>query len=187
MRPGSLPTRFVTVALQSVGLLPVCALGMFASRHGTSTCEIGSLGRHVRGWTRNGRHRQTPSGLRIRRSGPQRGPCFDGCDLDDVLFHQCDLSRASFRGARLTGTSIVDCSIENADFTDAVVNGLQPLRIWPDTHLSEEQLMSTRSYKIKDLGNCVVSGSGTDCRPSVQIQLSERKPEWCEACEWGLQ
>ena len=57
---------------------------------------------------------------------------------------------------------IGECRTENADFTDAVVNGIvssPPLAAWfPDIRLSKRQLTSTRSYKIKDLNHCVICG-----------------------------
>ena len=73
-----------------------------------------------------------------------RDAIFDGCGLADVRFVECDLSRASFKGARLGDATIQGCGLEAADFTDAIVNGL-------NGDLSEKQLVSTRSYKIKDL------------------------------------
>ena len=89
---------------------------------------------------------------------------FDGCDLQDVRIHDCNLSNASFKGARLTGALIGDCKIDGADFTDAVINGVKS-SIGGHAHdlcLSEPQLMSTRSYRTKDLSNCVIYGDG--CR-----------------------
>jgi uncharacterized protein YjbI with pentapeptide repeats len=96
-----------------------------------------------------------------------RGAVFNDCALDGVVFYQCDLSRASFKGALLTGMNITDCRIQGADFADAIINGIvgmsggltdPPHSGWPhDMHLSDEQLMSTRSYKTKDLRKCVIS------------------------------
>jgi uncharacterized protein YjbI with pentapeptide repeats len=88
------------------------------------------------------------------------GAIFDGCSLDDVRFYQCDLSNASFRHADMAGMQIGDCDTEGADFTDATINGIlgtPPLGSCShDMYLSEEQLMSTRSYKTKDLHRCAI-------------------------------
>lgn len=98
------------------------------------------------------------------------GAVFDGCDLEGVVFFQCNLSGASFKGARLTGMNITDCKIEGADFADAVINGVAgmpggyadpPFAGWPhDMRLTEKQLLSTRSFKEKDLSRCVLSRYG---------------------------
>ena len=87
-----------------------------------------------------------------------RGAVFDGCDLYGVRFYQSDLSRASFRGAHMTGMILGDCKLDGADFTDAVINGILSDGSQPDLPLSAEQFMSTRSYKRKDLSNCVIWG-----------------------------
>ena len=81
-----------------------------------------------------------------------QGAVFDDCDLDGVWFVECDLSRASFKGACLTGAAIGICGLKGADFTDATINGLRHSS-YP---MSEEQLKSTRSYKTKDLSNCTI-------------------------------
>jgi uncharacterized protein YjbI with pentapeptide repeats len=95
------------------------------------------------------------------------GAVFDGGHLPGAVFYQCDLTRASFKETDLRGMNITDCCIEGADFTDAMINGIagmsggltRPSHAgWPhDMHLSEQQLMSTRSYKTKDLSRCVIS------------------------------
>lgn len=92
---------------------------------------------------------------------------FDGCDLDGAIFYRCDLTRASFRGARLTGMNVWECRFADGDFTDAVINGIvgiggeltEPSRSgWPhDVYLSYDQLRSTRSYQDQDLSRCVIS------------------------------
>ena len=87
-----------------------------------------------------------------------RGAVFDGCDLYGVRFYQSDLSRASFRGAHMTGMILGDCKLDGADFTNAVINGILSDGSQPDLPLSAEQFMSTRSYKRKDLSNCVIWG-----------------------------
>jgi len=91
-----------------------------------------------------------------------RRAVFDGCDLYGVRFYKCDLSDASFKAAHMTGMLIGKCTIDGADFTDAIINGI--LKSPPlggshaDIRLSEEQLVSTRSYKAKDLSECVIYG-----------------------------
>jgi len=86
-----------------------------------------------------------------------QGSVFDGCDLDGVWFVECDLSRASFKGACLTGAHIEGSGIDGADFTDAVINGAGIVTV---LGLSEEQLISTHSYKTKNLRDCVISAGG---------------------------
>jgi len=89
------------------------------------------------------------------------GANFDRCDFQDVRIHDCILSNASFRKAKLTGVSLGECNIEGADFTDAIINGIKSsisINSPHDVRLSEQQLISTRSYKIKNLGDCVIYG-----------------------------
>jgi uncharacterized protein YjbI with pentapeptide repeats len=87
-----------------------------------------------------------------------RGAVFDGCDLYGVRFYQSDLSGASFQGAHMTGMILGDCKLDGADFTDAIINGITSSGSQPDLPLSARQFMSTRSYKRKDLSNCVIWG-----------------------------
>jgi len=79
---------------------------------------------------------------------------FDHCALYGVRFFDCDLTNASFRGAILAGASFDDCRMDNADFTDAVINDMGS----PSVTLAPEQLMSTYSYKKKDLRGVRISG-----------------------------
>jgi len=81
------------------------------------------------------------------------GANFDGCDLFHVTLHDCDLTGTSFRGTRFTGCRLWDCTVRGADFTDAVINGIKDC----GTYLSERQLKSTLSYKMKDLSQCPIS------------------------------
>jgi uncharacterized protein YjbI with pentapeptide repeats len=101
---------------------------------------------------------------------------FDGCDLDGVRFCQCDLSNASFKNARLTGMHLDECSIEHADFTDASVNGILGIsRNSPGRreNLSEKQLVSTRSYKMKDLRKCIIgTHAGYQANPPPKYDFS---------------
>ena len=111
-----------------------------------------------------------------------RNAVFDGCDLDGVLFYQCNLSGASFRDTRLCGMNITDCQIVKADFRGALINGVvgmsggltsPPQSRWPhDMYLSEEQLTSTRSYKVRDLSRCVISqyDRTSPHRPAYNLQ-----------------
>jgi uncharacterized protein YjbI with pentapeptide repeats len=53
------------------------------------------------------------------------GAKFDGCNLYHVRIEQCDLKDASFRGAQFPGSYVeVNSGDKNADFTDAIVNGV---------------------------------------------------------------
>jgi uncharacterized protein YjbI with pentapeptide repeats len=95
-----------------------------------------------------------------------REAVFDNCDLYGSVFYQCNLSKASFKHASLTGMNITDCRTDDADFSDATINGIvgmsggltdPPCDVWPHgMTLSDEQFMSTRSYKNKDLRKCVI-------------------------------
>lgn len=79
------------------------------------------------------------------------GAVFDGSDLFGVHFWDCNLSRASFKGADLTEGFFDECaSLQGADFTDATITSLVA-----DFSLSPEQLQSTRSYKTKNLRGCL--------------------------------
>ena len=99
---------------------------------------------------------------------------FDGCDLDGVRFCQCDLSNASFKNARLTGTHLDECSIRDADFTNASVNGILGISLYSaGWNLSEKQLVSTRSYKTKDLRRCIIgSYKGYQVNPPPKYDFS---------------
>ncbi|MFO7902541.1 MAG: pentapeptide repeat-containing protein [Planctomycetota bacterium] len=92
------------------------------------------------------------------------GATFDGCILYHARIEQCNLKRASFRGAMFPGSYVdINPTHEGADFTDATVNG-----IWRsgadgfDSYgmdLTPQQLMSTWSYKNKDLHQCAIDAS----------------------------
>lgn len=85
-----------------------------------------------------------------------RGANFEGCDLYGVLFWSCKLWDVSFKGASLMNAVFEECDpggVKGADFTDAVIVGLKADSSVP---LSEHQLKSTRSYKIKDLQGCTL-------------------------------
>lgn len=77
---------------------------------------------------------------------------FDGCDLDGVIFEECDLSKASFRSASLRNCKFESCNTDGADFHDAIVNEVVGLRLV----LNPDQLKSTKSYRTKDLSNCLI-------------------------------
>ncbi len=91
------------------------------------------------------------------------GAVFDDCNLGDVRIYQCDLPRASFRGADLARLQIGDCNVDGADFTDALINGAGHLAGGAFykyvLEISPEQLKSTRSYKTKDLRQCMIHGA----------------------------
>ncbi len=85
-----------------------------------------------------------------------RGANFDGCNLYGVLMDGCNLSGASFRGAIFAGAKL-DVAIDDrdVDVTDATINGVMGFNYY-GLRLSPRQLMSTRSYQIKDLHQCVI-------------------------------
>ncbi len=101
-----------------------------------------------------------------------RSAVFDECDLHGVRFWDCDLSRASFQGADLTDVFFYECrELEGTDFTDAVIAGL---RVDSVAYLSPRQLMSTRSYKSKDLRGCTITAS-VRRQPSAKPAYDFRK------------
>ena len=83
------------------------------------------------------------------------GANFDGCNFYGVLMDGCTLIGASFRGAILAGGKL-DVAIDdhNVDVTDATINGVIGLYGVYGLRLSPLQLMSTRSYRTKDLRQC---------------------------------
>jgi uncharacterized protein YjbI with pentapeptide repeats len=79
------------------------------------------------------------------------------------VIHGCILKGASFRGAIFFGSEIEIVEEDIVDVTDATING-----VWrgAGAHfdyyglgLSPSQIMSTRSYKIRDLRKCVIRAS----------------------------
>jgi len=90
-----------------------------------------------------------------------QGAVFDGSDLSAVHFTSCDLEGVSFRGACLANVVVEDCDggdqrsqrFVNVDFTNADIQGI---RLDCFARLSAVQLMSTRSYRKKDLRECVL-------------------------------
>lgn len=94
------------------------------------------------------------------------GAVFDDCNLRNVLIDDCLLTRASFRRAVFAGAFIGNCKLEEADFTDAVINeaGYADGRFLYSLELSPAQLQATRSYKTKDLSRCVIQGSTPGAR-----------------------
>ncbi|MFO7905672.1 MAG: pentapeptide repeat-containing protein [Pirellulaceae bacterium] len=91
------------------------------------------------------------------------GAVFDGCNLYGVVMYQCNLANASFRNVVFTGAVVGDCQVDGADFADATINGsgFDDDEVYSTRRLeiSPEQLISTRSYKIKDLSRCVICAS----------------------------
>lgn len=107
-----------------------------------------------------------------------RNANFDSADLGDCEFYQCDLRNACFKNAIFTGVLWGDCDIENADFTDSVINGIKPIHgvsgygVW----FTEDQIISTRSYKKKDLSNCLIQ-----LAPKSRSELATPKFNFREA------
>ncbi len=118
-----------------------------------------------------------------------RGARFDGCDLFDVLFHDCDLTNASFRRAHMTGMIIRGSIVDGLDVTDATINGIRHFRLGfqlgaghtrHGLELNKSQLISTRSFKNKNLDWCAIDdASGLDlsgfsiCHSTIEHDLSE--------------
>ncbi len=85
-----------------------------------------------------------------------RNARFDHCVLYGVRFVECNLTNSFFRGAVLGGASISGCWLDHADFTDAIINDMD----MTDSFLSltPAQLVSTYSYKKKDLRKTMICG-----------------------------
>jgi uncharacterized protein YjbI with pentapeptide repeats len=79
---------------------------------------------------------------------------FDDCDLGGVAFRQCEFAGATFRRAVLTGMIVDDCSWENNDFIDAVINGIVKTYDGDKTGVTPMNLVTTWSYKNKNLSKC---------------------------------
>jgi uncharacterized protein YjbI with pentapeptide repeats len=88
---------------------------------------------------------------------------FDGCNLYGVKIYQCDLSRASFRRVVFSGALVGDCQVDEADFTDAIINGnaFNGDEPFYQLEISPKQLKTTRSYASKNLHHCVIRASGS--------------------------
>ncbi len=117
------------------------------------------------------------------------GARFDGCNLYRVRFEDCILNRAFFRRASFVGATIsVGPNFEGADFTDATINGAprfgRPGNIgfgYYGFDISPSQLMSTWSYKNKDLYRCRIRGSRASEEP---VAFSFRDADLREATLW---
>ncbi len=94
-----------------------------------------------------------------------RNAKFDDCDLSGVVFRQCDLKGATFRRAVLTNVLVDDCEWGENDFTDAVINGILRQFDSDQTGITAESLLTTWSYKNKNLSKCFIptdNGQGYD-------------------------
>jgi uncharacterized protein YjbI with pentapeptide repeats len=71
-----------------------------------------------------------------------------------------------------------DCQVDGADFTDAVINGngFNGNELLLRLELSPKQLMSTRSYKTKDLSRCVICASKT--APPFDFRKANLRHSW---------
>lgn len=104
------------------------------------------------------------------------GAVFDGCNLYGVRIDGCILTHASFRGAVFTGACVEVHPTDEIDFTNATINGVThrppfgTSRFWQSRprgnffgwygmDLTPQQLISTWSYKNKDLYQCRIRGS----------------------------
>lgn len=85
-----------------------------------------------------------------------RGACFDDCDLNGVIFRQCDFKGATFRRAVLTGMTLDDCEWGENSFEDAVINGIVYQSSSDKTGLTTDNLVSTWSFKNKNLSKCTI-------------------------------
>jgi uncharacterized protein YjbI with pentapeptide repeats len=106
-----------------------------------------------------------------------RGAMFAGSELSDVCFHNCDLSNASFKDAVFVDTYFHTCILTDTDFDDATIHGRHSAAIGLRTtgmHLSDKQLQSTRSYRIKNLNGCTIAGGGWDrSKPHVKFDFRD--------------
>ncbi len=85
-----------------------------------------------------------------------RRAVFDDCDLTGLTLAQCDLRGATFRRVVMKGLNLDDCTFGDNDFTDAVVNGIAYAYSGDNLCMSGQQLISTWSYKNKQLDDCKV-------------------------------
>ncbi len=102
-----------------------------------------------------------------------RDASFDNCDLFGVAFRQCDLRGATFRNAVLTGMIVDDCTWENNDFTNAVINGIVRQFDNDSTGVTKESLLTTWSFKNKDLSKCYIPSDGGTGFDFSQFDLSD--------------
>ncbi len=107
---------------------------------------------------------------------------FDGCNLYGARIVGCTLSGASFRNAVFTGANVEVFPHEKANFTDATINGAESSRSEGfssyNVVLSPTQLMSTWSYKNKDLHQCIICGSNDSGDP---VRLDFRQADLRQA------
>ena len=102
-----------------------------------------------------------------------RGANFEGAHLGGCELFQCDLRNASFKDAILTGLRWDECDVGGADFSGAVFNGVMPLHrvSASQVRITAGQLMSTRSYRTRDLSNCVFQVAKRECmRPTFDFR-----------------
>lgn len=115
------------------------------------------------------------------------GAVFDDCNLYGVRINCSILKRASFRGAIFQGANVeVSLGDEGADFTDATINGAwrasaEGFKFY-GLGLSPHQLMSTWSYKNKDLRQCEIRCSNS---PGEAVSLDFRGADLREATILG--
>jgi len=120
------------------------------------------------------------------------GSAFIGMDLSKANFESCNLQRAffvqvrfqrggaSFKGADLRYAMFVETpdspkqeGLEECDFTDALINGLEFVTQY--AHLTINQLRSTKSFKLKDLSGCqIVAGVSRPGKNHSYFDLQSR-------------
>ncbi len=116
------------------------------------------------------------------------GAVFDGCNLYGVQITDCILKGASFRGTIFTGAYVEVGPEDGADFTDATINGIRVSsgkgwgRLYALNGISTDQLVSTWSYKNKDLHQCRIHGSSN---PEKAVRLDFRGADLREATIQG--
>ncbi len=91
-------------------------------------------------------------------------------DLTGVLLRNNDLTGWNFAGQNLTNVNFEDATLTDVHLTDAIVAGAD----FEDTTLSEEQLYSTASYKMKDL-----HGVNLEDNNLIGLELRRTKPRQC--------
>ncbi len=99
-------------------------------------------------------------------SANMTGADFSNASLVETKFESTNLSGANFRGADLThavfNTTVAlagnqNTDLSGADFTDAIIFGAQLAYATRDNNFTYEQLISTKSYKDKNLGGINLS------------------------------
>ena len=77
-------------------------------------------------------------------------------DLKNGTFRMVNLTDASFAGKDLSGSTFTSVIFYNTDFEGATINNTS----FDGANITREQLVSTQSYRDKDLSGIKISGTG---------------------------